>query len=120
MRRNIWVWMTSPMPLQVGQVTGSWPGSAPEPSHTSHTTARGISISRVVPWMASRKSSSIRYSRSEPGRAMRPPRPRPPPPAPPKPKMSPNRSEKWLKISSAFWKLGLWPAPRSPACPKRS
>ena len=59
---TIWpriVWLTrrrSPVPLHSGQVSGSVPGSPPEPPHTSQVTSVGKLISVVTPAIASAKS----------------------------------------------------------------
>ena len=56
MRRNIWAWTTSPMPLHVEHVTGFVPSFAPLPPQVSHRDCLAISTSLEHPWTASRKS----------------------------------------------------------------
>ena len=59
---TIWpriVWLTrrrSPDPLHSGQVSGSVPGSPPEPPHTSQVTSVGNEMVVVTPLIASAKS----------------------------------------------------------------
>ena len=106
-RKLRWIWLTSPAPSHVVQVTGSEPGSPPAPLHLGHTTAVSTLSGFVTPKTASCSWSETLTSASWPWRT-RDRGPRPPaapniastrleksnPPANPPPK--PEKPAPWL------------------------